>query len=265
MARDSTSRKSTERSSARNKGQTRSYIIIAAFCLVISGSVFAGMEYGVRQSPRYHTQSAMIIYMINNFKIEQDSDSITSDIKKIYLDTDVFRYQYDVSSAKVERVTRPIEDLRGRPLPRQISDVDVEAARRFYQQIVPAVGSVAAATGLATTVRRLETFLRPVTGFQRVVSFVLITALGATGGLVGYYITYDPVETFDPDAARVALEDPRNWFTLALTVTLCKSVTLNDELRRESILPQDAEVNPTARGQQVAKCMAMLNEVRGRS
>jgi hypothetical protein len=204
---------------------TRGRVIVLA--LWLCAAVFIGAWYGKLDSPPYDAQTPVVFYLINNFQI----DSIHPDIV-LTVTPGLVTYRYSLLDDKVTQEVAHPETIRGRPVPTSWNPDDYQTALKLIEQIAP---PVAAATGAEVVIRRsiaragealnaTERYTRPLTIEGRIAFYVASAVVGASGGYLGYWLTYDERKKLDSHEVESQLMNPALWKSSADYIQACLNI-----------------------------------------
>ena len=195
-------------------------------CVLFVTSVALGAYYGKISSPRYKTQTPVIIFLINNFKIDTTEPELILSVIVAHVE-----YKYSLKQNLVSKnVARP-DELIGQPSPERLNDEMLSKVKELVELSAPPILATATAetvitrtlSKVSTALSEIEPYTKPLSGPSRIALTIAATVLGATGGYIGYRLTYDDSENLDQELVRKTLADPDMWRSSALLVQNCQT------------------------------------------
>jgi hypothetical protein len=211
-------------------------ITIAA--LTLCTSISLGAVFGYNHSPRYQSAAAAVIFLGNHFEVL----SVDQGDAVLFVRAGIYEYKYSLKENKVVKSVAVPDGLLNQPLPDRWSDEELKRYRELFaafgEPLAVAVGASAMLARWQTTVDRAFRPIAKATGplgqGERYLIYFGVGVVGATGGYLGYLITYDPKMHLDNEVMVRTLMDADSWEAFAKLIHGC-----NDTRDYESAVAQN--------------------------
>jgi hypothetical protein len=210
---------------------------LIAACAVgglVVGSFFFGREIGRDNSPDYSKESSALIFLMTHMQIVA---SDKTDLR-LAVPAGLYTYEYTLSNNSVTRTTRPASEIADLPLKKRWALLEDNRITAFFGIMTTVPAAAGVLSKLSATTDRL-------TVGPRLVFYGAGAVALATGGIVGYFTTYDDAADYDNETFRKTLLDPTSWAGTAHLIVKCAQVKLSASIGTEHASKADIKNAPT--------------------
>lgn len=200
---------------------------------ILAGSFFIGREIGRHNSADYGRESSALTFLMTHMQV------ISSDEKDVRLAvaTELHTYEYSLSGDSVIRSAKPAFEVASTPIKRRWALLEDKRLMEFAGIVVTVPAATGALAKISSATSRLAS------GSRLAVYAVGAVAL-ATGGIAGYYTTFEDVADYDNKVFRKTLLDAASWRTTARFIKLCERAKHRAEIMVE-LQRDDPELAPS--------------------
>jgi hypothetical protein len=206
---------------------------------LIVGSFFLGREIGRDNSPDYGKESSALIFLMTHMQIVS---SDKTDIR-LALPAGLYTYEYTLSNNSVTRTTRPASEIADLPMKKRWALLEDNRITEFFGIMTTVPAAAGVLSKLSATTDRLSVG-------ARMMFYVAGAAALATGGIVGYFTTYDDTADYDNETFRKTLLDANSWAGTAHLIVQCAQVKMLARIRSEVASTTDIKKQATESSKQ---------------
>ena len=189
-------------------------VLVGAFGVLFVVSFISGMEFGRINSPDYSDATATLQFLVNNLKVDEANDA---DVK-VHVVAGPYNYDYSLSADSVKRTPLDQALLLRMRTPKRWRYFEQRHIEELLGMSMPAA-LVAALSKIAS---KTPTAKAKVSEVILAGGVVAVVGMLATGGVVGYLLTYSDQEDYNnPDFQKV-LTEKENWQHYALSIKECR-------------------------------------------
>jgi hypothetical protein len=209
-------------------------LYVAAGSLIV-GSFLVGREIGRHNSPDYTKESSAYIFMTTHMRVvSSDADDV-----RLALPAGVHTYEYTLSSNTVTRVARPAFEVTNLPIKKRWALLEDRRMAEFAGIAI----TLPAAHGILS---KISTATQRLTPGPRIGLYVVGAMTLGTGGIAGYFTTYDDAADYDNEIFRKTLLDATNWHTTARLMKTCRITRrVHEAISEVELLEDGARETPS--------------------
>jgi hypothetical protein len=189
--------------------------IVGGVAVLFVVSVFVEMDIGTYNSPDYSNPTATLQFLVYNLKTDETSDDDT----KVHVVAGPYRYDYSLSADTVKRTPLDPILLSSMKTPRRWRYLEQKHVEELLGISTPGA-AIAAFRKLSAETKSKRAQL---TEYVIAGGVLTIGALLATGGIIGYLITYSDEADYNNEAFQKVLLDKNNWLPYASQIRECRT------------------------------------------
>ena len=190
-------------------------------CVFVS-SYSLGWCVGHIFSPTYDKEDGVRFVAANHVVESKGPDTVLSVATESDDPSTITRYVYRLSTNAVEVLPLPLDPAPTAQLPHRNT-------LRENERLL-ALALVSGSPALAPTVMgQFANAAKNLTAPDRILMYVVGTAIAASGGALGFFVGYSDNRNYRAPEFQAGLRDPKSWHSFALATSYCYDAKLNLE------------------------------------
>jgi hypothetical protein len=189
--------------------------IFGGIAVLFVVSIILGMEFGSDNSPDYSDPLATFQFLGSNLKTDETSD----DDVRLHVIAGPYRYDYSLSADAVTRTALPPILLSSMKTPRRWRYLE----QKHVEELLGISTPPAAIAAFRKISAETKSKKAEVTEYLIAGGVLTVGAMLATGGALGYLLTYSDKADYNNEVFQKVLIDKDTWHPYAIQIKECRT------------------------------------------